>query len=320
MENATLEELKAKEAEILEKVPLDVVELGKIRQAIMEKSTITETPAPEQPSQPAVKYDFTTDFNDVFGVTFLNDTFQSIIDGIKATLSGKFKADLDAKEQAHAQLESQLQDALTQLAKEREDKAQALTERDDFERKLQNATVQLGEKDAVIAQQKGWIEDLQKQVAEAPLAHNRIDITPSNFDTEALKRKRAEEEANKPKIYELEWADPILHNTYKAKDANGNDITFPWTELGKYNVQVGQFRPQATPDVVPETARTSVEPALEASFPEPPTLPTVPAQVADGESADGVDQQAVTRAEIEVINKRLDRLEKHAGLNVLDVA
>lgn len=252
------------------------------------------------------------------------DTFSAQIRDLTAA-NAELELSNDNLRKKLAQMADEKAELENQLGQERLDHAQTSQYRD-------NAVGQLEEMAKIIEQKNGHIADLQDQISRG------VGASIKTVNTEEEKRRQEEIAAKwnrEHTVYDVVADDPLNPKTYTAKLAyNDQPVTYSWIAKNSYRVlntqdEVSQFR---TDHNAPVAQDDSPHPALDesipaaadvAQFPEPPSLPTVSAPVADGEPSDGVDHAATERdygSEIEVIKKRLDRLEKQAGLNTLEVA
>lgn len=241
-------------------------------------------------------------------------------------------------------LQRDLNVKIEQAARLLDEKEELQAENEDLHSKLKNAAAQIEEKDAIIAQKEGHIDDLRKQVALG--VRGAINVV----DTEEQDRKK-KELAIRIKldrtVYDEQGDHPINPRNYTAKKAiNDEPVSYSWMVKKSYTVlttmeEVRAFRlehqiaipEQAGPDSNGETpvqvdnGGVQEDIPVSVELPEVPTLPeaTFPTQedVQAGQREMGGDTaeaemagEAVSREELQALERRVIALEQRAGIRV----
>jgi FtsZ-binding cell division protein ZapB len=330
-------------------------ELNTIEQQIMEAQQAREHVAAE-PAEGEVEpqYDFIhiCNFDEEFGTSVGNKLVQFIIDLEAARLRNAYQPMIDRlEEDLKAAVEhantlngrvAELQQQNSNLISERN---QAILERDEFERRFQALATLENDKDAEIARLKEREEDLQKQLASAPLIrpYSVIEVEGSNVGgLEAIKRQREAEKALKPKITNKRWEDEITKKAYLAEDEDGVTVRIPRLEIGQYNEvtndELWQFRQQRDADraaaeaAAAESHQADPVPNPALDIPAIPDVTQFPPQANPVGSTSGEEDHSsavpgstesddtVTRAEVEALKGRIAVLEQHVLGSAQEVA
>lgn len=297
-------QLEAREAELLQAI---MVEEDTLKSAqIQQQAAAIDVSAVEIPRQ----YDFSVDFNDIFGTSILNDEIQKILDAQREQLISYYMTIQEERDNTIREQRKEI-DAVNEENKAlRVGNGQTELERDDFKKRFENAGTLIEELQQEVDRLKEREMELIEAANKAPLLypHKVIDITPSNLDAgEAIREQRAKELAAKPKVWGLQWADELKKTEYKAVGEDGAELIIKRLEVGKYNVQEGPRPEQVVTEVVVEDVQDSVAP--EVPFLELPSIevPTVSAPVAEGPSSDS-GQGEVTRKEFEELKHEVTML------------
>ena len=195
------------------------------------------------------KHDFAFDFDKHAEMPGLNDIVQNLLDSLKVRLHNhyierieKFEKDVQGKAELAQQnktLQEQLQNALAE-------KNQIKLERDDFEKRFNNAGVENKELKEEIERINNHVNDLQIQLANAPApCENPVDVNDDELQkliqrAEENKRKKAEEKERIRresiiKVTNKRWEDPIK-KLYKLAERvdTGETIRYHYFEDGAY--------------------------------------------------------------------------------------
>jgi DNA repair exonuclease SbcCD ATPase subunit len=265
----------------------------------------------------ARQYDFidAANFNEAFGVSFLNDAIQDLLDALRADLHNRYQTQIEEFEEKVRNQEEQLVQYRLQTEQLQEEnkrinaeRALYKRERDDFESRFNAAGeenrslhAELEGKKLLLDEKQKHIDQLRQDLDNAPAPQaNPINISGTNLSTDLLKQRLAEEKAKKPKVYDVR---PLDHkqSRFAAVDEEGKEIEFGHLDMGRYNVQVGPFRP-TTPEVDKENAEAGVTPEqFRVDAPPVPAVAPIEHRVANGESGVQEEDEFVTRAEVRAI-------------------
>lgn len=345
-------ELEAKENDILSKDTIDQDALNLVRNKLAElrdeagKQQVTEQI--NQNHQDRVAQSMSSIANDLDNMEVEGFPLRTLFTGegeyqlgriaIQRWAENRESASLNTirgNEESLAQLQRQNDLLQTRIKDADQQNDQLKTEFADAQQKRDAAARELADAQAQLAQLKAQNDELQKQVTGIKLGAN--PLTPEEQAQRAADEKEQADKLRRERytVYDLKPDRDMNPTKYTAKRAFDNsDVEFPAFALRAYTVltsdnEVQSFRTQYAQAEPVEQASVSDQPLGDHvtvpdvqpvdQFPATVQDPTTAAEMVREEQAQG-HSEVVSRAEIDTINKRLDRLEKQAGLNTLEVA